>query len=190
MASPADQIRYQTDAMHSLVAGVKDDQWSNPTPCDQWTVRDVVNHLVGGGMMLAASFRGDMPGIDADSDDLPDMLGNDPVAAVDNTIAEFRAAVAQPGAMEKDVVLPFATLPAPVALNIGKFDILLHCYDIAISTNQPFDPPADVVAECRQMAEMLIMPELRENGPFGTEITAPSGATPMQQLAAFSGSAV
>ena len=115
MASPSDQIRYQTDTMRSLVAGVKPDQWSNPTPCEEWTVRDVVNHLVGGGTMLAASFRGEKLDIDPELG-MPDMLGDDPFAALDGALGAFESAVAEPGAMDRDVVLPFATLPAAVAL--------------------------------------------------------------------------
>ena len=188
MASPSEQIRFQTTSMHNLVAGVKPDQWSNSTPCDKWTVRDVVNHLVGGGQMVAASFR-DEPAVDADGP-LPDLLGDDPVGAIDAAIAAVNAAADAPGAMDKMVTLPFATLPAEVALSIAKFDILLHCYDIASATDQAFDPPAAVLDESRQFAQMFISPELREAGVFGPEAAAPAGATPIQQLAAFSGRAV
>jgi len=187
-AAPSEQIKYQTTAMHDLVAGVKPDQWSNPTPCEKWTVRDVVNHLVGGGQMIAASFRGE-PAVDADGE-LADLLGDDPVGAIDATIAAVNAAADAPGAMDEMVVLPFATLPAEVAMGIAKFDILVHCYDLSVSTGQSFDPPADVVAEGRTLAEMLIQPELRGSGPFGDELEAPAGATPMQQLAAFCGRTV
>ena len=188
MAAPSEQIKFQTSAMHDLVAGVKPDQWSNPTPCDDWTVRDVVNHLTAGGQMVAASFRGEAAA-DADGP-LPDLLGDDPVGAIDAAIAAVNAAADAPGAMDKMVVLPFATLPAEVAMGIAKFDILVHCYDLAVSTGQTFDPPADVVAEGRQLAEILIQPDLRGNGPFGDEVEPPAGATPIQQLAAFCGRTV
>ncbi len=189
MTSPSDQIRYQTTELRKLVAGVKPDQWTNATPCDKWTVRDLVNHLAGGGQMFAASFRGETIAMDPDGS-MPDMVGDDPLGAIDAALDALESAASTPGAMDGDLTLPFATLPAPVALGIVKFDILVHCYDIACATGQTFDPPADVVAEGQQMAETLISIEMRNGDTFGAVTDAPANATPMQKLAAFSGRSV
>jgi uncharacterized protein (TIGR03086 family) len=186
MPSPSDQIKYQTEALHTLVQGVKPNQWGNPTPCAKWTVRDLTSHLVGGGHMFAASFRGDVAEIEPGAD-TPDMLGDDPVGAVDGMVAAFAAAADTPGAMERDIVLPFATLPAQIALNVAKFDILVHCWDLAQATNQKFDPPADIVAEGMQMAEMLISPEARDGDTFADPCDVSAGASAMDELAAFAG---
>jgi uncharacterized protein (TIGR03086 family) len=70
-----------------------------------------------------------------------------------------------------------------------KFDLLVHCWDLATATGQPFDPPADAVEHGLQTAQMMISPELR-GGPFGTEVTAPSRATPIERLVAFTGRTV
>ncbi len=185
MGAPSDQLKFQLQAMRDLVAGVQPDQWTNSTPCPKWTVRDLVNHLVGGGQMFAASIRGEAASEPEGA--MPDLLGDDPLAAVDATIAAFNAAADAPGALDGDVVLPFATLPAPVAIAIAKFDILVHCYDLATATGQPFDPPASVVDEGFQMAQMLITPELRNGDTFGAAVTAPDGASGMQRLAALAG---
>ncbi|MCZ7529021.1 MAG: TIGR03086 family metal-binding protein [Acidimicrobiia bacterium] len=144
MPSPSEQLHYQTATLQDLMAGVKGDQWDNPTPCAKWTVRDLAGHLVGGGTMFAASFRGDTVEVDAD-DETPDLLGDDPAAALAGMIADFEASAGSPGAMERDVVLPFGTLPAQVALDLVKFDLLIHAWDLARATGQPFDPPAEVV---------------------------------------------
>ena len=138
MASPADQISYQAGALHDLVAGVQADQWANPTPCAKWSVRDLVNHLVGGGTIFAASFRGESVEMESAT---PDMLGDDATSAWDGVIASFETAVSAPGAMDREVVLPFATLPAQVALDIASFDLLVHAWDLARATGQSFDPP-------------------------------------------------
>ena len=58
MAAPSEQLQYHSSALGQLIEGVKPDQWDNPTACAKWTVRDLVAHLVGGGTMFAASFRG------------------------------------------------------------------------------------------------------------------------------------
>jgi hypothetical protein len=59
-----------------LIANIRPDQWNAPTPCTEWTVRDVVNHLVATNLVFAALIGDDpMPERGADH------LGNDPVEA-------------------------------------------------------------------------------------------------------------
>ncbi len=187
MPSPAERVQYQATAIHDLLGGVKADQWDNPTPCAKWTVRDLANHLVGGGTMFAASFRGET--VEMDDNNPPDLLGDDAVAAWDKVVADFGASVASPGAMDRDVVLPFATLPAPVALDIATFDLLVHAWDLAHATGQPFDPPADVVAGARATAGSLV-DGARDGDTFTDAVDAPTGASAIDELAAFTGRTV
>lgn len=188
MPSPSEQLQYQVGTLSELMAGVKADQWGDPTPCANWTVRDLATHLVGGGTMFAASFRGDTIATGADGEQ-PDVLGDDPAAAFDRVITEFESAVETPGAMERDVTLPFATLPAQVALDIAKFDLLMHAWDLARATDQALDPPANVVDEARATAEMIV-DGLRDGDTFRAATEAPVGASSIDQLAAFAGRTV
>jgi uncharacterized protein (TIGR03086 family) len=59
-----------------LIANIRPDQWNAPTPCTEWTVRDVVNHLVATNLVFAALI-GDHPMPERGADH----LGNDPVEA-------------------------------------------------------------------------------------------------------------
>jgi uncharacterized protein (TIGR03086 family) len=186
MTSPADQLSYQASALHDLIAGVKADQWDDPTPCAKWSVRDLVGHLVGGGTIFAASFRGEQ--VDTGSE-TPGMLADDATGAWDRVIADFQAAVSAPDAMDREVVLPFATLPAQLALDIATFDLLVHAWDLARATGQPFAPPDDVVAAARPVAEAIVG-GLRDGDTFADAAPAPAGASPMDQLAAFCGRVV
>jgi uncharacterized protein (TIGR03086 family) len=187
MPSPADQLEYQAHALHDLIGGVRADQWDSPTPCSKWTVRDLANHLVGGGAMFAASFRGET--VEMDESAMPDMLGDDAVGAWDRVVADFREAVSAPGAMDREVVLPFATLPAQVALDIATFDLLVHAWDLAQATGQSFDPPDDVVAGGRQVAETVV-DGLRDGDTFRDAVDAGPGTSAMDELAAFCGRSV
>jgi uncharacterized protein (TIGR03086 family) len=187
MTSPADQLRYQAGALHDLIGGVQTDQWSIATPCANWSVRDLVNHLVGGGTMLAAGFRGEA--IEVGDSGIPDMLGDDATAAWDKVVADFEAAVSAPGVMDHEVVLPFRTLPAQVALDIATFDLLVHAWDLAQATGQSFEPPDDVVAAGRQIAETIVV-GLRDGDTFADAAEAPHGASPIEQLAAYCGRSI
>ncbi len=187
MASPSEQLQFQSSALQKLMEGVASDQWDNPTPCAKWTVRDLATHLVGGGAMFAASFRGEAA--QGGGEGAPDVLGDDPAAAWARVIADFKSSADAPGAMERDITLPFATLPAQVALDIAKFDLLVHAWDLASATGQPFDPPADVVANARATAETIVG-GLRDGDTFRDPVDAPADASPIDQLAAYSGRSV
>jgi uncharacterized protein (TIGR03086 family) len=184
---PSDQLSYQAETLRGLVAGTKPEQMSAPTPCANWDVHDLINHFVGGGHMFAAAFRGET--IDLDGP-MPDLVGDDRLASYDGAIADFRAAVDAPGAMDKIINLPFGQFPGPVVLEMLKFDLLVHCWDLARATGQEFDPPAELAESGLQTAAMIISPEARDGDTFAAEVAAPSSATPMDKLAAFTGRAV
>src|ERR1700704_11418 len=130
---PSAQLDYQRETLRDLVAHVKPEQLSSPTPCADWDVRGLISHFVGGAGMFAAAFNGDAVAIDPDAP-MPDLLGDDPLAAFDTAIAKFDTAVDQPGAMQLTITLPFGQLPAPMVLELLKFDLLVHCWDLATAT--------------------------------------------------------
>src|SRR5580765_5200530 len=43
------------DETTRVVDNVKEDQLGNATPCTEWTVRDIINHITGGATMFAIS---------------------------------------------------------------------------------------------------------------------------------------
>jgi uncharacterized protein (TIGR03086 family) len=185
---PSAQLDYQRETLRGLVANVKPDQLSLSTPCSDWDVRGLMSHFVGGAGMFAAAFSGQELDIDPDAP-MPDLVGSDPLGAFDGAIGQFTEAVDQPGAIDRMVVLPFGTMPGPVVLDLLKFDLLVHCWDLATATGQPFDPPADTVEQSLQTAQMMISPALR-GGPFADEVTVRGSATPIERLVAFTGRSV
>ena len=66
-------------ATREYVVGIGADQWTGPTPCVEWGVRALVNHIVSGNFWAAELGRGKT--IEAVGDRLDgDVLGDDPVA--------------------------------------------------------------------------------------------------------------
>src|SRR5690349_6484789 len=97
---PVDDLRDALDLTGTLVAGVEPDQWNAPTPCADWTVRDLVNHLVHGHRAFAAIVRDEpVPGP-------ADHLGEDPVGAYRDSAADLTEAFRKPGVLEKVVTVP------------------------------------------------------------------------------------
>jgi uncharacterized protein (TIGR03086 family) len=168
------------------VHATRTDQLGDATPCDQWAVRDLLNHLVGGGHMFAMCLRGEsLP------DEAPgDLIGDDHVGAFDAAIANFLAALDSTTDLGAPVTLPFATVPADVALRIAAADLLLHSWDLARATGQAYAPPAGLVESAAPFFQQFVQPEVREHGFFGAEVSAPADASAFDRLVAFSGRSI
>jgi uncharacterized protein (TIGR03086 family) len=189
LMAPSEQMAFQAAAIRGLLQNTSLDQLDNATPCAKWAVRDLLNHLVGGGRMIGGALKGDPAPVDPDGP-MPDLLGEDLVGAWDGAIGTFAEGIDTPGALEREVVLPFGTLTGGMLLEILKFDLLVHAWDLATATGQQFDPPAEVVEPTLGTAQMIITPESRSGEPFGPEVTAPVGASPIERLSAFTGRSV
>ena len=184
--NPSDQLQYQTDVIRDLMTGTATGQLDDPTPCSDWAVRDLMNHLVGGGHFFGAAFSGQMPAGEPDAP-APDLLGDDPAAAWDGAIAAFKAGVDSPGALEREIPMGSTALPGSVVLEMLEFDLLVHGWDLARATGQAYDPPAELVEKAMAAAAMIVTAETRDGDMFGAEISAPDDASPIDRLAAFTG---
>ena len=56
-----EQLGRASGAVAGLISNIRADQWSAPTPCTDWTVRQVVNHLTGMNRVFAALLAGQPP---------------------------------------------------------------------------------------------------------------------------------
>ncbi len=99
MASPVELLAVALDDMAQFVGSVGDDHWTQPTPCTDWSVRELLNHFVGGNYLYAAILRGEqtLPPMEIRSSQGRDRLGEDPLAAYRDAAAELLAAFRQPG---------------------------------------------------------------------------------------------
>jgi uncharacterized protein (TIGR03086 family) len=169
-----------------LVDSLGPDQLGNDTPCSEWTVRDVVNHITGGATLFAISAeQGSVP---------DDMLGQ--LMGGDNIGSDYKAAWATASNramsafdgldLSKLVILPFGEMPAGVALNIAVFDVATHATDIAESTGQTI-ADTELLEAALEMGKQMIGPELRMPGVFDAEQACPTDAPITKRLLAFSG---
>jgi uncharacterized protein (TIGR03086 family) len=183
---PIEQFETVVPTLGRLVAGVRPDQLARPTPCDQFTVRDLLGHFIGNLDRLSAGFRGEPV---TDLTPRPEMLGDDPAKTYDAVTAEFDAVIREPGAMDKVISLPppFGDVPAPVIVGFVSFDFMVHSWDLATATGQQYTPPDDLVAAADALARQVIAPSMRTPGAFGAEVDPPAGATAFERLVAFTG---
>lgn len=112
------------------VRAVRPDQWRDPTPCTEWDVRALVNHLVVEQLWAPLLLNG------ATIDDVGDrfdgdQLGDDPVAAWDSAAAAAGEAFAAPGVLQRSVELSYGHRPADEYCQEMTMDLTVHAWDLA-----------------------------------------------------------
>ena len=108
------------------------DQWDLPTPCTEWSVRGVVQHLVAGNHLFARALTDEPSPVD-----LPDVPAGEWPATYDASADALLAAFSAPGVLERVVTVPFGTVPGAVALQLRLVENLVHGWDLARATGQP-----------------------------------------------------
>ena len=160
-----------------VIGSVRDDQWSAPSPCSEWDVRQVVEHLIGTVMTFTNSLA-DGGGAAPD--------GDDPAELFREAAAQSLAAWRQPGAMERTLKLPWGETPAQMAININLIDTYQHTWDVAKATGQPTDLDPEVGEYGRAFTGGMIG-QMGRGGMFGEEVPVGETAPPADRLAAFLG---
>src|SRR5437763_5748454 len=175
------------DTTNEVVDRVEPGQLGNPTPCTEWDVRAVINHITGGATMFAECVeQGSVPdsrlGELMGGDNLGDDFKGNYRAASDRARATFSI----PGALDKVVKLPFGEMPAGVALNIAIMDVMTHAADIAKATGQTIDDD-EILGTALDVGRQLITDDFRSPGIFDAEQPAPPNASAGDKLLAFAG---
>lgn len=163
-------------------AAIAPGQLNNPTPCALFSVSGVLEHMTGLASAYAPAFRGDTP-----ADTTSSRGDTEPVLAFDQAMDALLDAVQSPGALQRTIETPFGPMPGSTFARLVAFDGLIHGWDLATSTQQPWNPPEILVAEVDAFARSAIAPEMRDGDTFAQSIEPPSDATPLARLVAFSG---
>jgi uncharacterized protein (TIGR03086 family) len=169
-------------AVQRLADSVRSGQLQDPTPCTEWDVRTLLDHLVFVNLLYAAMIAGERP-----PDVHTDHLGEDPAAAVRGSGAALAAAFSQPGLLERRFPSPFGeTSGASLAQHVIN-ELLVHAWDLARATGQPTDLVPEVALEAERVLRrwMETLPGLRTM--YGAEHPAPPDATAADRVAGLLG---
>ncbi len=166
------------------VHAVGDDQWGNPTPCAEWDVRALVNHLVYEASWVAPLLAGMTIAQVGDRFD-GDLLGDDPRAAWDRAAAD---AIEAASAHDADARVTVSSGEIPASQYLGQVftDAVIHRWDLArgIGADDTIDP-AYATAIYRQMKPME--DQMRSWGTYGDPIEAQEDADMQTRLLALFG---
>ena len=145
-----------------------------PTPCDEWDVRQLMNHMLDTANYFIGSARGDE--VSLPSPHPPELLGDDPVADFERARDETVSAFGGEGVIER-------TGPA---LGIAFSDQLLHGWDLARATGQDATMPEDLPAVAYEMIHGRFTDEQRK-GVFKPEVAVAPNASAQEKLLAYTG---
>jgi uncharacterized protein (TIGR03086 family) len=166
-----------------VLAGVRADQSGRPTPCDQYDVETLVNHIVGWIHVFEAASQGRT----YDGDASTYQHGEDPAS-------EFRSAAGgvvdgwREHGLDRKVRLGGGETPGEMVFDMTLMEYLTHGMDLAVATGQPVPYTETEAAETLTRAEKTLPPEYRgDNMPFGPAVPIADDAPAVDRLAAFLG---
>lgn len=168
-------------AVGDLIDAVRIDQWSAPTPCTEWTVRILVNHLVGMNLVFAALLSGAASPVRGG-----DRLGDDPSGAFRDSSSALTDAFDRPGVLEETFHGPLGSATGMDRLQIRLYDLLVHGWDLARATGQHWELPDELAEKSLQFAQIQLSGQSR-TGRFDPPRDVPDDEPAIDRLAAFLG---
>ena len=171
----------QAASVARVVAGVRDDQLTDPTPCAGTSVAAMLDHLVGltVAFRLGAEKSPMAGGPSADADHLPADWRDRLPQQLDALVAAWQ----QPSAWEGVTTVAGAQLPGAAMGVVALNEVLVHGWDLAVATGQEYDVDPQAAQRCLELADGLAAgaPEVR-NGMFGPEVAVPRNAPVFDRL--------
>jgi uncharacterized protein (TIGR03086 family) len=168
-----------------VVAGVRDDQLGDPTPCEGTSVAGVLDHLVG----LTHAFRDaaqKRPSPDQASPSA-DALPTDWRTRLPAQLSALAGAWRAPSAWEGMAVAGGVEMPAPVMAAVALDELVVHGWDLAVATGQPY-PVSDADAEaCTAFAAAVGESPDERAGLYGPRVAVADGAQPFHRLLGLTG---
>lgn len=164
------------DAFTQRYEAITDEQWAASTPCDGWTVKDLVDHAVG----VQVSYTGGLVGADiAEGADWP------------TTREAIRAGLGNEGVLDGTTDMgPMGTVPKTVPMGISASDLLIHTWDLARAIGADETLPAAAVAATHAGLQRFPQEAMRGAEMFGAEVECADDADAQTKMLSFAGRSV
>lgn len=178
---PVERIERASAFAQSKVEGVQADDMTKPTPCSEFDVRALLNHLIGGLAMMETAASGGKAVAPT-----TDQLGDDAAKTFAERRQKLLATLGESGVMERSWEMPFGAMPGAMMAGITFMEHVTHGWDVATATGQDATIPADLLQECWElvtpMDAMLRMP-----GVCGPAVAVADDASLQDKFVAFMG---
>lgn len=171
-AAVSDCYMKSLDSSINFVSNVSNDAWGNDTPCSDWDVKAVVNHIVYENVWMVALFNGRT--IEEVGNEFEgDLVGEDPAGVYLRTSNEVKAILAEPDAMSRTCQISSGPVTGAEYSKQLFLDTLIHGWDIAVGSKQDATLDDYLVRMCTPLAQ-----EIADNEAYRSAFNeATSGST-------------
>ena len=172
-----------------VVAQVTPAQFDWPTPCAEWNVRQLANHLLATLDLGRALLTDEMPAVQAGPGQVPaeDLIGDDLTESYRSGVGALIAATTT-DSIDRVHLTPLGEMPGAGLAGFTALDVLVHGWDLAKATGQETTLDAGLAGQLLGFARQAISDDTGTRAPLiGAEIRASADADPTTQLVAFLG---
>jgi uncharacterized protein (TIGR03086 family) len=183
-ATTAQLLRYVLDDLATVVERTDERQLHDPTPCTEFDVETLRNHILSWLSSFAAGA--------ADPDGRTGDVGSyrpsaDPAAEVRRAAEQFDAGLVD-GAADRPMWIGESSMPGGLAIDMILWEYQVHGWDLARATGQPWMPPAEAVEQSLRFAPGMLTPDYQGPGKsFGDRVSVPDDAPAFERLLGLSG---
>jgi uncharacterized protein (TIGR03086 family) len=174
-----DPLAFHREALavaQRVVDNIDRAQFERPTPCDEWNVRQVLEHMIGGNRRVASNPVAD--GEDVIGDDLSASYA----VSADGAAAAFEAE----GGLDRIYQLKIGEFSGHFAVRARSTDQLAHAWDLAKATGMSTDLAPEMYVEALELLQNRFA-TVGRSPSFADEKPAPPGVTAADRFAAFAG---
>jgi uncharacterized protein (TIGR03086 family) len=173
------------DLAAATLSGVSQDQLKLDTPCAEWTVQNLMEHIVS-----SADFFADVAELGASSDERewPDYAAGDLAPSFRRHAQRLIAAFESEGAMKRPMLLPNGPTRGSICIQVAVGEIFVHSWDLSRATGQSFSN--EDIADALLKSDWMAMCEGVRAGsppPIGPSVAVADGAPSVERLVAFVG---
>ena len=174
--------------LEALIRQVPDDRLGDPTPCPDFTVGDLVEHIGGLAQAFTAAARKDL-GAFTDSPPQPDgaRLPADWRTRIPADLTALAAAWRDPAAWTGMTRAGGVDLPGEIGGLVALDEIVLHGWDLAAATGRPFDVEPDLLGAVHGFVESFGADPQARGGLFGPIVDVPAEASPLHRVLGLAG---
>jgi uncharacterized protein (TIGR03086 family) len=171
-----------------IVESIRPEQMQDPTPCQSWQVKDLINHMIEAPTFAAVVMEtGSFENMSGES---ADHAAGDFLDAYDAATSRAAAAFKAAGALDRIVKLPFGEMPGAVFVSIASGDAFAHGWDLAKATGGSTDLDPQLASEILEAVTPLLPEQMRGpdgKAPFGPLVEVADSAPAADRLAGFLG---
>ena len=176
--------------MADLIEGVPDELLGAPTPCPEYTLGDLVDHVEGFALAFTAAAKKDTAGMTSGraSGDAS-RLGDDWRTRIPRHLAALADAWRDPAAWTGMTMAGGIDLPGELAGIIALDELVVHGWDVARASGQDFDQDRASLEAVFEFVKQFsgAGQEAAREGMFGPEVAVPEAAPPLDRLIGLTG---